>query len=97
MLMIFQLVDVNLYADDTDLHYCHSDFRQLECILQCVVTQLFTWLAANTMKLSVSKYSSMLIGTQQCTIGKSLNLSLDSIPIKQVSTVQYLVIRVNSY
>jgi len=32
------ITDVNLYADDTELYYCHSDFRELECILQCFVT-----------------------------------------------------------
>ena len=90
-------VDVNLYADDTELHYCHSNLRQLECTLQCAVTQLFTWLVANKLKLSVPKSSSMLIGTRQRTIGKTLNLSLNNDPLKQVSTVRYLGVNIDQH
>ena len=90
-------VDVNLYADDTELHYCHSDFRQLECILQCAVTQLFIWLVANKLKLSVPKSSSMLIGTRQRISGKTLHLSLDSLPLQQVSTVRYLGVYIDQH
>ena len=90
-------VDVNLYADDTELHYCHSDFRQLECILQRAVTQLFIWLVANKLKLSVPKSLSMLIGTRQRISGKTLHLSLDSLPLQQVSTVRYLGVYIDQH
>jgi len=46
-------VDVSLYADDTELHYWHGNWSAL----QCVVTQLFTWLVAKKLKLSVPKSS----------------------------------------
>ena len=63
--MIFLLaveeVDVNLYADNTELHNCHSKFEQLEVILQSALTQLFIWLAANKLKLSAPKSTCMVI------------------------------------
>ena len=37
-------VDVNLYADDTELHYCHYNFEQLEVILQSALTQFLSGL-----------------------------------------------------
>ena len=46
-------VDVNLYADDTELHYCHSNFEQLEVILQSALIQLFIRLVANVGKIEV--------------------------------------------
>ena len=76
-------VNVNLYDDDTELPNCHSSLRHLECILQCTVAQLFIWLVANKLKLSVLKPSSMLIGIRQHTVGKTLNLSLN---LKQILT-----------
>ena len=36
-------VDVNLYADDTELHYCRSNFEQLEVILQSALTHSFLY------------------------------------------------------
>ena len=67
-------VDVNLYADDTELHYCHSNFEQLEVILQSALTQLFIWLVANKLKLSAPKSTCMVIGSHQRTHGKVLHL-----------------------
>jgi len=39
----------------------------------------------------------MLIGTRQRTIGKTLNLSLNNVPLKQVSTVQYLGVYIDQH
>jgi len=39
----------------------------------------------------------MLIGTQQRTIGKTLSLSLNNVPLKQVSTVRYLGVYIDQH
>ena len=39
----------------------------------------------------------MLIGTQQRTIEKTLNLSLNNVPLKQVSTVKYLGVCIDQH
>ena len=85
------------YADDTELHFCHNDFRQLEYYLQCAVTKLFNWLVANKLKLSIPKSSCMLIGTQQRTFGRTLHLSLNSVPLRQVSTIWYLGVYIDQH
>ena len=48
-------------------------------------------------KLSVPKSSIMLIGTQQRTVGKTLNLSLNNVPLKQVSPVRYLGVYIDQH
>jgi len=83
-------VDVNLYADNTELHYCHYNFEQLEVILQSALTQLFIWLVANKLKLSAPKSTCMVIGSHQHTHGRALNLFFDDIALQQASTVKYL-------
>ena len=62
------------YADDTELHYCHSNFDQLEVILRSALTQLFIWLVPNKLRLSVPKSTCMVIGSRQRTHGRALNL-----------------------
>ena len=49
------ITNVEVNFDDTELHYCHSDFGQLEHTLQCAITRLFIWLVANKLKLSIPK------------------------------------------
>ena len=90
-------VDVDLYADDTELHYCHFNFDQLEVILQSALTQLFIWFVANKLKLSAPKSTCMVIGSRQCTHGRVLHLFFTDIALWQVSirlnilsTVKYL-------
>jgi len=81
---------ISTYTVYAELHYCRSSLGQLECILQCAVTQLFTWLVANKLNLSVH-------GTRQCIIGKTLNVSLNNVPLKQVSTVLYLGVYIDQH
>ena len=81
-----------IYMLMTQLHYCHSNFEQLEVILQSALTQLFIWLVANKLKLSAPKSTCMVIGSHQRTHGKVIHLFFNDTALRQASTVVYTYI-----
>jgi len=85
LLSSVSICDINMYADDTELHYCHSQLQRVEQVLQNELEQVYNWLAVNRFKLSVAKLLCMLIGSRQRIGGKSLSLSFNGHVLQQVS------------
>ena len=69
--------DINMYADDTELHFCHSQLGRVEQALQSEIEQVSNWMAVNRLKLNVTKSVCMLIGSWQRVGSKTLCLSLN--------------------
>ena len=65
-----------MFADDTELHYCHRDLSTVERTLQADLENISTWLTVNRLKLNVSKSHCTLIGSRQRR-GKCLPLMLN--------------------
>ena len=51
-LRAFALSDVNMFADDAEIHYSHSDFSTVEWRLQVDIQYVSVWLAANKLTLN---------------------------------------------
>ena len=62
--------DVNMFADDTEIHFSHSDLLTVERTLQ----PIFRMSLANKLKLNIVKSLCVLIGSHQRFNGKCLNL-----------------------
>ena len=45
--------DINMFADDTELHYCHSHLQRVEEVLQNELEQVSNWMTVNRLKLNV--------------------------------------------
>ena len=56
---------INMYADDTELHCCGKDLRNVQCGLQLDLCKVQDWQQANRLQLNVSKSVIMLIGSWQ--------------------------------
>lgn len=59
--------DINMYANDTELHFCHSQLGRVEQALriQSEIEQVSNWMAVNRLKLNVTKSVCMLIGSRK--------------------------------
>ena len=85
------ICDINMYADDTELHYCHSQLQRVEQVLQTELEQVYNWLAVNGFKLSIAKSMCMLIDSRQRIGSNTLCLSLNGMQcLKQVSSTDYI-------
>ena len=91
------ICDINMYADDTELHYCHCQLQRVEQVLQNELEQVYNWLAVNRFKLSVAKSSCMLIGSRQRIGSKSLSLSVNGHVLQHVSSINYLGLYIDQH
>ena len=89
--------DINIFADDTELHYCHSNLLTVEHTLQADLENISIWLMVNRLKLNVSKSHCMLIGSHQRTGGKHLHLMLNGDVLGQISTTKYLGVHIDQH
>ena len=58
-----------MYADDNELHYCHSQLQRVKQVLQNEVERVSYLMAVNRLKLNVTKSVCMLIGSHQRVAG----------------------------
>ena len=87
---VILLSAINMFADDTELHFSHSDLLTVEQTLQSDIWNVSIWLVVNELKLNVVKSLCMLFGSHQRISAKCLNLVLDGAALKQVCTTKYL-------
>ena len=66
---------LDLYADDAELHYSHSDVHMKSCI-QMDLDAVALWLQSSRLCLNVIKSKCMLVGSRQKLMGKSFNVSV---------------------
>ena len=81
---------MDLYADDAELHYSHSDLGVVEAQVQSDLDKIARWISSSHLCLNVVKSTAMLIGSRQRISGKSFNVSIGGMALSQVDSVRYL-------
>ena len=81
-----------MYADDTHITYASAYLHSMQSSLNRDLSNIHKWLLCNKLTLNSTKTEFMLIGSRQklSTLFESLELSIDNIPIEQVSTTKSL-------
>ena len=87
-----------MYADDTHITYASADLHSMQSSLNRDLSNIHKWLLCNKLTLNSTKTEFMLIGSRQklSTLSESLELSIDNIAIKQVSTTKSLGILIDN-
>ena len=80
---------LRMYADDTHITYAGSYLYLIQSSLSHNLEKLSKWLVSNRLILNATKTEFMLIGSRQrsSTLCDTLELSIDSFSIEQVSSV----------
>ena len=81
---------LDLFADDAELHYSHSDLCVVETRLQSDLDSVADWLDSSRLCLNVEKSNCMLIGSRQRVANKGLGISVGGNMLTQVNSVRYL-------
>ena len=81
-----------MYADDTHITYAGSDSHLIQSSTSNDLEKLSIWLVSDRLILNATKNEFMLIGFRQrlSTLSDTLELSIDNVLIKQVSSVKSL-------
>ena len=87
-----------MYADDTHITYSRSaDLHSVQSSLNRDLSKIHKWLLSNKLTLNTTKTEFTLISSRQklSTLSESLELSIDNVSIKQVSTTKSLGILID--
>jgi len=86
-----------MYADDTHITYAGSDLHPIQSSLSHDLEKLSKWLLSNRLTLNATKTEFILIGSRQrlSTLSDTLELSINNVPIEQVSSAKSLGVNVN--
>ena len=84
------LLDVILFADDTNLFISHNDPGYLNDTLNSELNNLSTWFAANRLSLNLSKTNFMVFKPRQKKQLFEFHVSIDEQPIPRVSEAMFL-------
>ena len=86
-----------MYADDTHITYAGSDLHLIQSSLPHDLERLSKWLVCNRLTLNATKTEFMVIGSRErlSTLSDTLELSIDNVPIEQVSSVKSLGIYID--
>ena len=88
---------INMYADDTELHCCGEDLQCVQNDLQSDLYRVQDWLQANRLQLNVSKSVIMLIGSWQRLWNRSVSVSINGKPLASVTSTRYLGILIDQH
>ena len=86
-----------MYAGDTHLTHSSADLHSVQSSLNRDLSNIHKWLLCNKLTLNTTKTEFMLIGSRQklSILSESLELLIDNVPIKQVSTTKSLGILID--
>ena len=94
---VVNYAQLNMYADDTELHCCGEDLQSVQDDLQSDLYQIQDWLQANRLQLNVSKSAIMLIGSWQKLRGRSVTVSINGKPLASVTSTRYLGVLIDQH
>ena len=108
-LVLFYLIYINdlpnclsfniprMYAYDTHITYAGSDLHPTQSSLSHDLEKLSKWLVSNRLTLNATKTEFILIGSEQrsSTLSDTLELSINNVPVEQVSPAKSLGVNVN--
>ena len=84
------ILDVILFADDTNLFISHNDLVYLINTLNTELNKLSTWFAANRLSLNLSKTNVMVFKPWKKTQSFEFQVSINEQPILRVSETMFL-------
>ena len=81
-----------MYADDTYITYAGADLHLIQSSLSHDLEKISKWLVSHRLNLNATKTEFLLIGSRPrlSTLSDTLELSIDNVPIEQVSSVKSL-------
>ena len=80
---------MNMYADDTELHLCGHDLLSVQHAFQCDLDAVQAWLCVNRLQLNVSKSAVLLIGTRQRINHRNVTVHIGGQALAEVPHIKY--------
>ena len=92
---VVQTCELNLYADDMEMHCSNANLASAEHDLQRDIQSVNSWLCVNLLTLSIRKSNVMLIGSHQKLRNHDLCVTVDGKQLSCVSSIRYLGLHID--
>jgi len=89
--------DFHIFADDTNLFSSDRSLLNLESAINKTLPCIFNWLVANKLSLNIKKTNFIIFHPPQKKTQYSVKLFINGEGIKQVNTIKYLGIYIDSH
>ena len=91
------VLDLHLFADDSNLFYSHRSFQTLETTANNELSKIsHEWLCANNLSLNTHKTNFSLFHASQKYVADSSSLYLNNKQITQMKCIKYLGVLIDS-
>ena len=94
---VVQICQLNLYADDMEMHCSNADSSRAEHDLQRDLHSVQSWLCANRLSLNIKKSNVMLVGSRQKLQNHDLSVTIDGRQLSRVSSIRYLELYIDEH
>ena len=84
------VLDIQLFADDSNLFYADKNLVTLETIVNNQILHVHRWLCANKLSLNVEKSNYIIFHPVQKKVNYQVKISLNGQPLKQEFDTSYL-------
>ena len=91
------LLELHLFADDSNLFYSHNNLHSLESIVNNELSKIYEWLCANRLSLNTNKTKYVLFHPVQKRIANTISLHFNNKQITQTKSIKYLGILIDSH
>ena len=92
---LVQTSELNLYADDMELHCSNANLTVAEHDLHQGIQSVNLWLCVNLLILSIKKSNVLLIGSHQKLRNHDLCFIFDGKQLSHMSSVRYLGLHID--
>ena len=85
-----KILDIHLFADDSNLFYAHKNLETLETVINDQIAIVHRWLCANKLTLNFEKTNYIIFHSPKKKINYQVNLKIHDYALKQVYNTNYL-------
>ena len=89
-------LDLHLFADDSNLFFCHKSLVCLEKIINTELAHVETWLNTNKLSLNISKSNFVIFHPPQKKVNDPMKLYVNDTLLEEKNHVKYLGIMMDN-
>ena len=89
-------LDLHLFADDSNLFFCHKSLVCLEKIINTELAHVETWLNTNKLSLNISKSNFVIFHPPQKKVNDPIKLYVNNTLLEEKNHVKYLGIMMDN-
>ena len=94
---VSNILELILFADDTNLFFSHNDLYSLTNIVNCEIERLSEWFKANKLSINIKKCNYMIFKPRQKRIHTDFSVLLNDCAIVRVKEIVFLGVILNEH